>query len=400
MSAVGCKVMKLAPISWGLAVENGQSIPENRTRAKAYNRLKLTLSLTGTGLLFAFVLVVVASGFSRTLSLSVSSFGYNPYVTFLLFAAILGTMEILITLPLKYYSGFYLEHKYNLSNQTVPRWLWEQTKTLLVGISIVVPVLLLFFYSLEEFGNLWWLPVAVMTFVLTTLLARIGPKLIFPLFYKFTRLEKETLRERINRLCAEAGFHIEGVFAINMSKNTKKANAAFAGLGKTKRVILGDTLLENFSEDEIETVLAHELGHYRRGHIWKGILFSTIVTFVGLFITSRLYVMSLPLFGFERLDDLAALPLLGLWLGLFGFISGPIMNLISRKYEYEADQYAIKKSGNPSAFIDALRKLAEMNLADSAPNPVVEFLFYSHPSIQKRIRRAEGERIRHATVTA
>lgn len=397
MSAVGFKV---TPISCGLAEDNGQLVSENRARVKAYNRLKLTLSLTGTALLFVFLLVVVASGFSRTLSLFVSSFGYSLYVTFLLLAAVLGIMEILVTLPLKFYSGFYLEHKYDLSNQTFPRWLWEQTKALLVGIPIVVPILLIFFYSLEEFGNLWWLPVAVMMFVLTTLLARIAPKLIFPLFYKFRRLEKETLRERIDRLCAEARFHVEGVFSFNMSKNTKKANAAFTGLGKTKRVILGDTLLENFSEDEIESVLAHELGHYHRGHIWKGIFINTVVTFIGLFITSRLYVVSLSLFGFERVDDLAALPLLGLWLGLFGFVSGPIMNLISRKHEYEADQYAIKKSGNPSAFIDALRKLAQMNLADSAPNPVVEFLFYSHPSIEKRIRHAEGERVRHAPVTA
>jgi STE24 endopeptidase len=393
MSAVGFIVMELAG-------ESGQATSEHRSRVKTYNRTKLSVSLLRGILLFAFVLVVVASGLSRSIASLASFASYDKYLAFLIFAAILGFMEIVVSFPLKFYSGFYLEHTYNLSNQTPFHWLWEQTKALLVGIPLIVPILLVFFYCLEEFGNAWWLPVAAVMFVFTTLLVRIAPKLIFPLFYKFTRLEKETLKERINRLCAEAGFHIEGVFSFNMSKNTKKANAGFTGLGRTKRVILGDTLLENFSEDEIETVLAHELGHYRRGHIWKGILISTVVTFAALFITSRLYLVSLSLFGFEHADDLAALPLLGLWLGLFGFVTGPIMNMISRKHEYEADQYAVTKSRNPSAFIGALNKFAEMNLADSAPNPVVEFLFHSHPSIEKRIKRAERELREHAVVNA
>jgi STE24 endopeptidase len=390
MSAVGFKVMELAEESGRPVPPNTGTTSENRTRVKAYNRRKLVVSLSGTVLLFAFVIAVVATGFSRNIASLASSVSSNQYLAFLIFAAILGIMEIVVSFPLKFYSGFSLEHAYNLSNQTFLRWLWEQTKALLVGSFLGVPVLLVFFYCLEEFGNSWWLPVAVVMFILTTLLARIAPKVIFPLFYKFTPLEKEELKERINRLCAEAGFHVEGVFSFNMSKNTRKANAAFTGLGKTKRVILGDTLLEKFSEDEIEAVLAHELGHYRHGHIWKGILLSTVVTFVGLFITSRLYLTSLSLFGIERIDDLAAFPLLGLWLGLFGFATTPIMNTISRKHEYEADQYAARKSGNPMAFIGALKKLADVNLADSAPNPVVEFLFYSHPSIEKRIRRAES----------
>jgi STE24 endopeptidase len=396
MSAVGFKAMELAQ-------ENGRPVPpkagaasENCTRVKAYNRRKLIVGLSGTVLLFAFVIAVVITGFSRNITSLASSVSGNQYLGFLVFAAILGTMEIVLSFPLKFYSGFYLEHAYSLSNQTLLRWLWEQTKGLLVGSFLGIPVLLVFFYCLKQFRNLWWLPVAIVMFIFTTLLARIAPKVIFPLFYKFTPLGKEELKGRINRLCAEAGFQVEGVFSFNMSKNTRKANAAFTGLGKTKRVILGDTLLEKFSEDEIETVLAHELGHYRRGHIWKGILISTVVTFVGLFITSRFYLASLSLFGFECIDDLAALPLLGLGLGLFGFATSPVMNTISRKHEYEADQYAVRKSGNPMAFIDALKKLADMNLADCAPNPVVEFLFYSHPSIEKRIRRAEGETNEHA----
>ena len=396
--AVGVRV-------WRLAEENGQPVPpkagatsKNPARVKTYNRIKLSLSLFSTVLSFLFTLVVVATGFSRTIASLASSFASTDYVVFLVFAAILVLMEIILSFPLKFYSGFHLEHKYDLSNQTFSQWLWERTKGLLVGIPFILPLLLIFFYCLRRFGDQWWLPVGIVVFLFTTLLARLAPKVIFPLFYKFKPLEKPDLRDRVMRLCAEARFKVEGVFSFNMSKNTKKANAGFTGIGKSKRVILGDTLLEKFSDEEIEAVLAHELGHYRYGHIWKGILVGTVSAFLGLFITSRLYTASLPLFGFDRINDLAALPLLGLWLGLFGLVISPINNLISRKHEYEADRYALNKSENPAAFVDALKKLAEMNLADTAPNPVVEFLFYSHPSIERRIRSAQGELKEYAAV--
>lgn len=389
---------------WRMMVEHDRPAPPQappqagQARAKTYNRIRLTLSLASTILFFAFALVVVATGLSRAIETFVSSFTKNEYWAFLLFSAIFGGLEMLLRLPLTFYSGFYLEHRYGLSNQTFGRWVWEQTKALLVSIPLVVPILLFFFYCLRHYGNMWWLPVGVMIFLATTLLARVAPKIIFPLFYKFKPIENPSLRDRVARICKEAGFRLEGVFTFNMSKNTKKANAGFTGIGKSKRVILADTLLENFSEDEIETVLAHELGHYHHGHIWKGIVIGTVSTFLGLFLTSRLYVASLSFFGFDGVDDLAALPLLGLWLGVFGLVVSPLTNAISRKHEYEADRYAVKKSENPQAFIAALKKLADMNLADAAPNPVVEFLFYSHPSIQKRIRFAERNLETHGSI--
>ncbi len=404
--AVGVRVWSLAPISSGLAEQNGRATSKNQSRhkdggqarAKTYSRRKLTLGLLNTALFFAFALVVVVTGFSRSVSSFASSLTSNDYAVFLVFAATLGVLEILISFPLKFYSSFYLEHRYGLSNQTLLRWLGEQAKAVLVGIPLILPVLLFFYYCLRTYGSAWWLPVGIMLFLATTVLARIAPKIIFPLFYKFKPLDKAELKERVARMCNEAGFRIEGVFSFNMSKNTKKANAGLTGIGKSKRVILGDTLLEKFTDEEIEAVLAHELGHYRGGHIWKGILLGTVSTFLGLFITSRLYAASASLFGFQRLDDPAALPLLGLWLGIFGLVFSPVNNGVSRRYEFEADRYAVEQSTNPRAFIDALKKLAEMNLADTAPNPVVEFLFYSHPSIEKRIQSAERNLVKDGSV--
>ncbi len=160
-------------------------------------------------------------------------------------------------------------------------------------------------------------------------------------------LNDEELKTRIKNLAIDAGIKVENVFSFDMSKNTKKANAAFTGLGKTKRIILGDTLLNNYSTDEIETVIAHELGHYKHKHILKNILFGTISSFLTFFIISILYKNTLSWFDFTRITQIAALPLLSLWAMLIGLIQSPIGNILSRKYEYEADKYAIESTHKP-----------------------------------------------------
>lgn len=365
---------------------------EKQTLAKTYNRMKITVSIVSSILFFAFAFVVIVTGFSSTLSTVAHSWFGNDYLALLAFLAMFGVMESALGSPLSFYSGYYLEHHFHLSNQTFGRWFWEGVKGMLVGIAISVPVVLLFFYFLRTLQDLWWLPVGVALFLFSVILARLAPILIMPLFYKFRPLEDGPLKERIVNLCCSVGMRVGGAFTFNMSKNTKKANAGFTGIGKSKRVILGDTLMEKFTNDEIETVFAHELGHYQHGHIWKGIIVGSVSIFLGLFITAQLYRLSLSSFGFQRIDDIAALPLLTLWLALFGLITSPLINTISRKYEYQADRYALGKTKNHAAFTSAMKKLAEMNLADMTPNPIIEFLFYSHPSIDKRIRKPQAYR--------
>jgi STE24 endopeptidase len=182
---------------------------------------------------------------------------------------------------------------------------------------------------------------------------------------------------------------VEGVYVFDMSKNTKKANAAFTGIGKSKRIILGDTLVANFRDDEIESVFAHELGHYKLKHLWMMLGIGTVSSFFGLYLTAKAYDLSLPWFGFASLDQLAALPLLALWLGVYSLLASPLTNAISRSHERAADRYAISLTKNGEAFVNALKKLARINLADVSPHPVVEFLFHSHPSIEKRVRAIE-----------
>jgi len=232
--------------------------------------------------------------------------------------------------------------------------------------------------------------VGIAVTLLTVVLARLAPVLIMPLFYRFTPIGEGSLKERILRLCVDAGVRIDGIFSFNLSKNTRKANAAFTGIGRSRRIILGDTLVRDFSEEEIETVFAHELGHYRFGHIRKGIAAGTLLTFTGLFAASLLYAWSLTLFGYASPADLGALPMLAVWLSLFGLVTSPLGNLLSRRHEREADRYAVASTGKREAFVSALRKLGAMNLADPDPHPLVEFLFYSHPPITKRIRAVEA----------
>jgi STE24 endopeptidase len=353
--------------------------------AKRYNNIKLAVGI-GEGITsFILILLFVWLGYSLKLENYISKFIENSYLLFIAFIIVVGFVGSVLSFPISYYTGFYLEHKYNLSNQTFFKWIWEGLKGLLVSLVIGIPILLIFYFSLIYYGSIWWLPFAIIMFLVSVVLSQIFPILIFPIFYKITPIEDEILKERITKLARNANLKVENVYKFDMSKNTKKANAAFTGLGKTKRIILGDTLLENYNVEEIETVIAHELGHYKKKHIIKNIFVGTASSFLTLFIIALLYQNSLNWFGFSEVTQVAALPLLALWSMLIGLIQAPLGNILSRKFEYEADEYAIFETKNPFTFKKTLEKLTEQNLGDKEPHPFVEWFFYSHPSIKNRI---------------
>jgi len=353
--------------------------------SKKYNNIKLAVGI-GEGILsFILMLLFVATGLSSTLVNILSGFFTNPYIIFLAFVLITGLTALIIFAPVNFYSGFYLEHKYNLSNQTLLKWLYENFKGMVVSLVIGIPILLFFFYVLNKFGSLWWLPLAIGLFIISVVLGRIAPVIILPLFYKLTPIEDENLKERIERLAKDAGIKVGNVYKFDMSKNTKKANAAFTGIGKSKRIILGDTLLENYTADEIETVIAHEMGHYKKKHIIKNIIIGTFSSFLTLFLIAYLYENTIGWFGFNSITDIAALPVLSLWAAVIGLIQNPLSNILSRKFEYEADEYAVTATYKPLPYISTLNKLTEQNLGDKNPHPFVEWFFYSHPSINNRI---------------
>jgi STE24 endopeptidase len=226
--------------------------------------------------------------------------------------------------------------------------------------------------------------------VFDVLLSNLAPVLIFPIFNKYTPLGEEhaDLADRLIRLAERAGTRVRGVYQFDLSKRTKAANAALTGLGNTRRIILGDTLINEFTPAEIETVLAHELGHHVHKDIPLGIAVSTVMTLVGLYLASLALDWGVSYFGFSGPGDIAALPLFALVMGAYGLVTMPLGNAFSRWRERRADEYALKMTGDGPAFASALSRLANQNLADADPEPWVEVLLYSHPALGKRIKRA------------
>jgi STE24 endopeptidase len=363
----------------------------NTSIPKKYARQKLVLSITSSVISFGLLVVAVATPVSRNIEGVARSVFENNYLAFLLFVVILGGLINIITLPLSYASGFILEHKYDLSNQTIGGWIGEKLKGLAIAVVVGLPILALFYWLLSTYQSMWWLPVGIAMFLLSIVFSRLAPTIIFPLFYKFVPIENEEIKQRITKICEAGGMNVQGIFRFNMSKNTKKANAAFTGIGKSKRIIIGDTLLDKFTPEEIDAVFAHEVGHFAKKHIWRLMAVNTALTFAGLYFTSVMYAYSLAWFGFNgAVNEIAALPMLAAWLSIYSLVTSPLNNTLSRKYEYEADAYAMQTIKNKEIFASMMHKLAETNLADTAPHPLVEFWFHDHPSIEKRIKAAQS----------
>ena len=357
--------------------------------ARRYHWWKRLLLLGRALLGAAFTLVVLATGFSTSLEAVAGRVSESDYIVLLVFLVLFGALESVLTFPLRIFSSYVLEHRYRLSNQTFGAWLWESLKGALVGAGVGIPLVLGLYGSLKVFGRFWWGPVGGLAFLISVVLARIAPTLIFPLFYRFEPVSVKGLRERLTALCERVGMPIQGVFVFNMSKTTKKANAAFTGIGRSKRIILADTLVANFTDEEIETVFAHELGHSRLGHLRVLLLVGFLSTFVGLAACGAAFDALLPLFGFSDRTTIAGLPLLGLLLSVYSVVTSPLVNLLSRSQERAADRYAVRLTGRAQAFVNALRKLASVNLAEMQPPRLIEVLFHSHPSLERRIQFIE-----------
>lgn len=358
-------------------------------RARRYARTKLSLSIADTVLSLGLMLVFLIGPYSAQLAAwSLSTVGGNANLQWLLYFGVLGGVLTLIGLPLGFLGGYSVEHHYGLSNQTLGRWVLEQGKGLALGILIGAPLLLGFRYLLVSVGDWWGLASGAAVFVLTVIMVRIAPTVLLPIFYKFRRIEDPALVSDLRAVCEHAGLSLEGVYQFDMSKNTRKANAAFTGLGRTKRIILGDTLLSNFPLSELHAVVSHEVGHFKHHHLLKGIVLNGLALLCFFGAAQIGYGKLAPLLGYGAAGDLAAVPLILMLLGVAGFLFQPFSNGLSRHFEREADRYAFRES-DPLQMAAALRRLGEQNLADPTPNAWVEFFFHSHPAISKRIAAAE-----------
>ena len=366
--------------------------PERQKQAKQYARIRRRLWLVDTIFSAVYALAWLFFGWAVELRNWLATFTSNEWILVALFVAVFGGIYSIINLPLGYYSGFVLPHRFGQSNQTFRDWMIDQLKGLAIGAPLSLILLELLYVALRVTGDLWWLWAAAGMLVFTVLLSNLAPILIAPIFNKYVPLgdEHKELAERLLALARRANTKVRGVFKFDMSKRTKSANAALTGIGNTRRIVLGDTLINEFSTEEIETVLAHELGHHVHRDIPLLITFGAISTTLSLYIASLALNWAIDYFGFNSPADIAAFPALSLIFGVYGLVTMPISNAVSRWREKMADDYALQSTGKNEAFASAFTRLANQNLGEIDPEKWVVFMFYSHPPLGERIERARN----------
>jgi STE24 endopeptidase len=354
-------------------------------RAKKYARTRYQLAIIEIVYTLFLLLILQMSGIN--VSLKSFCFTLTPSEAFrvAIYSAALFTGYGILTFHIDFYRSFLLEHKFNLSNQKLTSWLMDYIKGNLLGFFVFIILMECFFFFVRNFPYSWWWMSATFWIFLTVVIARIFPVLIIPLFFKYKKIENNELRQAILALAERMKVKILDVFEIDYSKKTVKANAAFVGIGKSKRVLLTDTLLGGkFQQKEIEMILAHEFAHYRLKHILKMVAMSAFAMLVIFYIFHLLDKNGL------AAPDIANL---GAWIFifmLFELITKPFINWVHRTMERNADRAAIRTVGDKDAFISMMEKLSEQNLSEKKPPLLAKIFFYDHPPIEERIELARS----------
>jgi len=360
--------------------------------ADRYHRLQLFLSLLGLGVSIAYLLALIFTDAGHGLARAAARVTTARWGQVALVALALGAGQGVLTLPLKLIRGFWLPRRFGLLHQPLGGWLADQLKAALIGGALGLAAVEIV-YSLLALTPLWWIVAAAIFIAAQIAMAALVPIWIVPLFYRLTPLADSGLRDRLLALARRAGVAAIGVFVADQSRKSRTANAAVVGLGRTRRIILFDTLLAEFRPEEIESVLAHELGHHAHGDMRRGLLVNSVLTIVTLWLAALGLDLGVALLGLSGPADPAGLP----WLALVGMALGlvqlPLANGFSRWIERQADDFALATTGDARAFIGAMERLGGLNLAERRPNRLKEIFLYSHPALERRIARAErGER--------
>jgi STE24 endopeptidase len=360
---------------------------------KTYQRsVEYTLTRSGFGLLAgtassAFLLVLILTGSLGHLERLVSALGVGVYTRGVLFFFLISIMFSLFSLPFSLYRQFVIEERFGFNRMSWKLFALDILKGVLISVAFVTPLLYGLFWFMDRAGDLWWL-YAFGAFTLFQLIVLIlYPTLIAPLFNKFTPLEEGTLKDKILSLAERLGFRTRGIFVMDGSKRSSHSNAYFTGLGRVKRIVLFDTLIEQMEDEELTAVLAHEIGHEKKQHVKKHLALSLAATLLGFYILSLLlpYAPFFRAFGFEAPSYHAAVVILSFCAAPFTFFLKPLLALLSRRHEYEADRYAVDAVQGAEGLKSALRRLGEKNLSNLTPHPWYSFYHYSHPTISERV---------------
>jgi STE24 endopeptidase len=363
----------------------------NEDKSAKYHRLRRRASIANTVLGIALLAGLVITGGSAALrTVAASYIGSTFFLTLTGYVVLLALLNEAIGLPLSFYQGVTLERRYGLSTQTTARWWLDHLKAGGIGLLFGWIAALIVCALLRSMPEQWWIVAAVVFTIIMVGLVQLAPVVLLPLFYEFKPLEREALVARLVGLAERAGARVMGVFEWRLSDKTKKANAALAGIGQTRRIIISDTLLAEHSDDEIEVILAHELAHHVHRDIWKGIALETVLIVLGFYLADRVLTRFDGSFGLTGKSDVAALPLLLLAAGAVSLALMPLANALSRAHERRADRYALEMTKNVPAFVSAMKRLGAQNLAEEHPSRLVQILFYTHPPISARIDAAQA----------
>ena len=369
----------------------------NEDKATRYHRLKRQASIAAViwsvlllGGLLATGLTLSLRDAASDVATRVGSAAWHSTLTVLIYVLLLSLLNELGSLPLALYSGLVVERRYGLSNETFAGWMGDQAKSLAIGFVLGGGAALLIYWCMRLSPDRWWLVAGGLFALLIVGLTNLAPVLLLPLFYSVRPLDRDALRTRLLALAERAGARVVGAYEWGLAEKTKRANAALAGLGATRRILVSDTMLAEYSDDEIEVVLAHELAHHVHGDIWKGMLFESVLILTGFYLAGELLrELSAPI-GLRGEDDVAGLPVLVLAAGAVSVVMVPVAHAISRAFERSADRFALDLTRNPAAFVSAMRRLGAQNLAEEQPSKLVQWLFYSHPPVRDRIAAAQA----------
>ena len=367
----------------------GQMSAQERERAVAYSNTKNILYFVGTAYGLVVLLAILFTGFSARMRDWALALGQKRFLALVIYLLFFILATAVLSVPLDFYSGYLLEHAYGLSNQTMGSWVWEQAKNLFIVWVIACVVVAILYALIRKYRRGWWVWFGIGSVPFIMFMMIIAPIVLMPMFYTVTPMGDSPLKTRVLDLATEGGIADPEIYVIDASKDTKKLNAMVTGLGDTKRIVFYDNTLAGMADDEILFVVAHEMAHYLKHHIWILVFIASASIFVFCLLT---HLMIGPIirrfsarFGFSRLSDFASLPLIMVFISVFSFIFSPITNGVWRHFEHVSDAYGMDRTGDGDAAARAFEKLAAVNLSNPNPSAFIEFWLYDHPTLADRV---------------
>jgi STE24 endopeptidase len=365
----------------------------NEDKAARFHRLSRRTAWAALLLNVCVMALLVPGGQSLALqdaAVSVSRATPSSPLTIAIFTTLFVLLIESMLLPCGFYRTFVLERRYGLSSIPLRTWATDRMKGLAIGLTLAVGGAEVVYFTLARWPRWWWTASAAVFVAALLLVARVAPVLLLPIFYRFKPIDREGLRKRLETLSARAGVPVLGVYEWGLGEKTSRANAVLVGTGRTRRILLSDTLLASYSDDEIEVILAHELGHHAHGDIRNSLLIESLIVVASFAAASWALRTLSPTLGYANPADVAGLPLVVLVGAAISLATRPLLNALSRRNEHRADRFALQLTARPDAFESALRRLAVHNLAEGRPSAATLWLFHTHPPFEQRIRAARA----------